>query len=181
MTHYGGRELAAAFRTVRNNTIVIAEEIPEESYGFRAAEGTRTVGQTLTHIALGSGFQAYVHQNRIDSLMKANFTELIQSMVAEESKPRTKAEIVELLKSKGDEFATYVEGLSDAFLEERVGMPPGDPVPTKSRFEMLLSPKEHEMHHRGQLMLVQRMIGLTPHLTRQRQERMAGRSEQARA
>ena len=38
---------------------------------------------------------------------------------------------------------------------------------------MLLSPKEHEMHHRGQLMLLQRMIGLVPHLTRQMQERMA--------
>jgi uncharacterized damage-inducible protein DinB len=38
---------------------------------------------------------------------------------------------------------------------------------------MLLGPKEHEMHHRGQLMTIQRMIGLTPHLTRQMQERMA--------
>ena len=52
-------------------------------------------------------------------------------------------------------------------------MPPGAQPATKSRFEMLMSPKEHEMHHRGQLMLVQRMIGLVPHLTRQQQERMA--------
>ena len=29
------------------------------------------------------------------------------------------------------------------------------------------------MHHRGQLMLVERMLGITPHLTRQMQERMA--------
>jgi hypothetical protein len=28
------------------------------------------------------------------------------------------------------------------------------------------------MHHRGQLMLVQRMLGITPHLTRQMEERM---------
>ena len=46
-------------------------------------------------------------------------------------------------------------------------MPPGADPATKSRFEMLLSPKEHEMHHRGQLMTMQRMIGLVPHLTRQ--------------
>jgi uncharacterized damage-inducible protein DinB len=44
---------------------------------------------------------------------------------------------------------------------------------SKSRFEMLLGPKEHEMHHRGQLMLVQRMLGKVPHLTRQMQERVA--------
>ena len=44
---------------------------------------------------------------------------------------------------------------------------------TKSRFEMLLSPKEHEMHHRAQLMTLERMVGVTPHLTRHMQERMA--------
>ena len=26
--------------------------------------------------------------------------------------------------------------------------------------------KEHEMHHRAQLMLIERMIGIMPHLTR---------------
>jgi uncharacterized damage-inducible protein DinB len=45
---------------------------------------------------------------------------------------------------------------------------------------MLLSAKEHEMHHRGQLMMMQRMIGLVPHLTRQMQERMA-QAQAARA
>ena len=45
--------------------------------------------------------------------------------------------------------------------------------PSKTRFEMLLSTKEHEMHHRGQLMLIERMLGIVPHLTRQMQERMA--------
>ena len=52
-------------------------------------------------------------------------------------------------------------------------MPPGADPATKTRLEMLLSPKEHEMHHRAQLMLLQRMVGLVPHLTRQMQERMA--------
>ena len=41
----------------------------------------------------------------------------------------------------------------------------------KTRLENLMSIKEHEMHHRGQLMLIERMIGVVPHLTRQREER----------
>jgi uncharacterized damage-inducible protein DinB len=41
---------------------------------------------------------------------------------------------------------------------------------------MLMSIKEHEMHHRGQLMLIERMVGIVPHLTRQMQERMAAAS-----
>ena len=77
------------------------------------------------------------------------------------------------MKSEGEKFATYVESLSEDFFAERVAMPPGAERPTKSRFEMLLSPKEHEMHHRGQLMLLQRLIGQVPHLTRRRQEMQA--------
>ena len=60
-------------------------------------------------------------------------------------------------------------------------MPPGAEPATKSRFEMLLGPKEHEMHHRGQLTVLQRMIGVVPHLTRQMQERMARMQAQASA
>ena len=37
---------------------------------------------------------------------------------------------------------------------------------------MILSVKEHEMHHRGQLMLIERMVGIVPHLTREMQARM---------
>jgi uncharacterized damage-inducible protein DinB len=52
-------------------------------------------------------------------------------------------------------------------------MPAGMTPAAKSRFEMILSVKEHEMHHRGQLMLIERMVGVVPHLTRQMQARMA--------
>jgi len=30
---------------------------------------------------------------------------------------------------------------------------------------MLLGTKEHEMHHRGQLMVMERLLGIVPHLT----------------
>jgi uncharacterized damage-inducible protein DinB len=39
--------------------------------------------------------------------------------------------------------------------------------------------KEHEMHHRGQLMLIERMVGVVPHLTREMQARMAQMNAQA--
>jgi uncharacterized damage-inducible protein DinB len=178
MTYYGSKELAAAFRTVRRNTIQIAEEIPENKYDFRAAPDCRTIGQTLVHIALGPGFQTYVQRNKIDDLTKVNFQELLQRFGAEEAKPRTKAEIIAFLNAEGDTFASFLEGLSETFLAERVKMPPGAEPSTKTRFEMLLSPKEHEMHHRAQLMTLQRMIGQVPHLTRQMQERMAQRQPQ---
>jgi uncharacterized damage-inducible protein DinB len=173
MTYYSGKELAAAFRTVRDNTIKIAEEIPENKYDFRATPDTRTVGQTLAHIGVSVGFQSHVQKSKIADLKTVNFMELFQKFTADEAKPRTKAELIAFLKSEGDAFASYLESVPESFLAEQVSMPPGAQPATKSRFEMLMSVKEHEMHHRGQLMLVQRMIGQVPHLTRQMQERMA--------
>jgi len=173
MAQYGGKELAEAFRTVRTNTIKIAEEIPEDKYTFRAAPDTRSVGQLLAHVGVASRFQSHVHVNRVTDMTTVNFGALFQEFGAEENRPRSKAELIALLKSEGDTFARYLQGLDDAFLAEEVKLPPGAQPPAKTRFEMLLSAKEHEMHHRGQLMLIERMLGIVPHLTRQMQERMA--------
>jgi uncharacterized damage-inducible protein DinB len=174
MTYYGSKDLAAAFRTVRDNTIKIAEDIPENKYDFRPAPDTRTVRETLAHLAASTAFQSHVHGNKITDMTQVNFGELFQKFSAEETRPRTKAELVAFLKDEGEKFASYLEGLSESFLAEQVTMRPGvTQSATKSRFEMLLSAKEHEMHHRGQLMTYQRLIGQVPHLTRLMQERMA--------
>jgi len=174
MTYYGSKELAESFRTVRNNTIQVAEEIPENKYSFSVAEGTRTVEKMLTHIAITFRFQHQFHGvEKRTSFEGLDFPSLFAKIQAEEAKPRTKAEVIALLKETGDMWAKFVEGASESFLAETVTMPPGSPQPTKSRFEMILSVKEHEMHHRGQLMLIERMLDIVPHLTRNMQARMA--------
>jgi len=180
MTYYGGKELAAAFRTVRKNTVQIAEEIPENKYDFKPAPEARTVAQMLAHVALAPQFYTYVHSNKITDMATVNFQEVFGPLMAEEQKPRGKTDLVELLKADGEKFATFLEGLSESDLAERVNMPPQAGGGSKTRFELLLSPKEHEMHHRAQLMTIQRMIGQVPHLTRQMQERMA-QMQQAQA
>ena len=179
MTYYGGKNLAFSFRQVRTNTIQIAEEIPEAKYSFKGAPDTRSIGQLLAHIALGPAIQMHIHGSKVNDLKAINFMELFQKSMAEEGKPRTKAETIALLKAESDKVAMFLEGLSDDFLAEPVTQPPGMQPTTKTRFEMLMSMKEHEMHHRGQLMLLERMIGVVPHLTRQMQERMAQRAAAA--
>jgi len=173
MNYYGAKELAASFRTVRNNTITIAEEIPEDKYGFQPAPGTRSVGQTLAHIALSTNMQQQIHGEKLTTLAGFDFPALMRSFAAELEKPRTKAQIVGLLRENRDRYATWVETLPDDFLGQAVAMPPGGQPASRTRFDMLLSVKEHEMHHRGQLMMLQRMVGVVPHLTRQMQERRA--------
>jgi uncharacterized damage-inducible protein DinB len=96
----------------------------------------------------------------------------MQRMRAEEKAPRTKAQVIELLTKEGEAWAKSLEGLDENFLEEVITMPPGGAPPSRTRFDMILSVKEHEMHHRGQLMLIERILGIVPHLTRRMQERM---------
>jgi len=174
MNCYGAKDIAAAFRTVRKNTIVIAEEIDESKYSFQPAKDTRTVAQQLVHIAVIPRLQLHIHAvEKLNTVVGFNFVEFVAPLKAEEQKPRSKAEIVALLKESGDQFASWVEQLSDDFLAEHVSMPPGMQPDFKTRFEMLLGTKEHEMHHRAQLMLIQRMLGIVPHLTREFQARVA--------
>jgi len=173
MTYYGAKELAEAFRTVRKNTLQVAEDIPENKYTFKAADDVRTVEKLLTHIALATRFQYALHSEKRTTMEGFNFPTFFQEMTAEEAKPRTKAEVITMLRNEGEKWAGFVAGLSDEFLGQTITMPPGGTPPSRLRFDMILSVKEHEMHHRGQLMLIERMLGVVPHLTRQMQERMA--------
>ena len=182
MNHYGAKELADSFRTVRKNTVQVAEDIPEDQYGFSPAEGAKSVGHSLVHIALSPKFQHAIHAGERRSTFEGfDFQSLMKRIADQESTERTKSQIIELLQTEGEVWASFLEGVSEDFLAESFTMPPGSTPPSKSRLEMLLSVKEHEMHHRGQLMVVQRILGIVPHLTRARQEHVAQQAQAAAA
>jgi uncharacterized damage-inducible protein DinB len=174
MNYYGAKEMAASFRTVRQNTIQIAEDIPEDQYGFSPADGARGIARTLVHIALSPQFQHALHAGEPRSNFEGfDFQPLMKRAAEQEAEERTKSQILDLLKTEGDIWAGFLDGVSEDFLAEPFAMPPGTTPATKSRFEMLISVKEHEMHHRGQLMVAQRLLGSVPHLTRLREENLA--------
>jgi len=174
MKYYGAEALVFGCRTVRKNTLILAEEIPEDRYEFKPVLEYRSIARLLTHIALAYRFQFQFHVvEQRASFAGFDFPSFMAKLMDEEGQVRSKAQIVDLLKAEGEKWAVWVEGLSEEFLSGIIEMPEGSTPSTKSRFEMILSVKEHEMHHRGQLMLMQRLIGIVPHLTREREARMA--------
>jgi uncharacterized damage-inducible protein DinB len=161
--------LPGKFRVVRNNTLQIAEDIPESKYSFVPAPGCRTVAALLTHIAVSPRMWFEVRgKQRAKTLVGFDFVKLSSDVTAEEVRSRSKAEVLDLLRSEGEKFAGWLDTLTPEFLAEMVTV--ADNTGTKSRFEQLLGAKEHEMHHRGQLMLIERQLGIVPHLTRQAEE-----------
>ncbi len=171
MSSYGGKDLASAFRTVRKNTIQVAEDIPESKYSFVAAPDVRSVARMLAHVAIATRIWEEVHKKGLTTLVGFDFFGMMDRFNAEEARTRSKAEILELLRTEGERFAAWMEALTPDVLAEVVTEPDGKTA--KSRFERLLGAKEHEMHHRAQLMLIERQLGIVPHLTRQFNERVA--------
>jgi uncharacterized damage-inducible protein DinB len=178
MSVYGARQLADAFRTVRKNTVTIAEEFPAEQYGFRPTPDIRSVGEQLAHIAVAPRWQIMVHTDHIPHIDFELFSTNLAKNTAQEQKLVTKEDIVQALVEGGEQFASFLESLTDDTLAEQVTFPPPVVPSSKPRLEMLLGVKEHEMHHRAQLMVYQRMLGIVPHLTRRRQAMRGSAAEQ---
>ncbi len=175
MSAYGATELANAFRTVRRNTIHVANDIPEDKYDFVPAPGAKSVNALLRHMIYSPLFQEDMHRTKhVTSLANYDFGATMALVAAEENKPKSKAQIVAALEHEGARVATWLESCTPAYLAETFTDPTGKNP--KTRLEALMGIKEHEMHHRGQLMLIERMVGVVPHLTREREERARARA-----
>lgn len=167
MNLYGPKQLAESIRTVRKNTIRIAEDINEDDFGFRPTPESRSVSELLAHIQFFSHFDRFLHEEKhVSTLEDFDFGKLLNDSEAEEKKIHAKAERVRLLKASGESWAEWVENLPELILAEHVVQRGGGA--SRTRFDMILGTMGHEMHHRGQLTVIERMLGVVPHFTRNR-------------
>ena len=174
MNAYSASDFARSFRTVRKNTIQIAHDIPEDQWDYRPTPELRSVRELFSHIAALTYLPMRMHfVDRRTFMGMAEFQAYAAEAAAYAASLATRHDVITALKTAGDEFAAALESMTDAQLAERVSFPPPMEPSSKSRFELLLGTKEHEMHHRAQLMLILRLLGGVPHLTRERQARMA--------
>ena len=135
MNYYGSKDMADSWRTVRKNTIQVAEDIPEEKYAFRAAPDTMSVGEILAHLAATPHWAIQCHfVEKKTSVAMEDFGKWMGEIGVTSKTLTTKAAIIDALKANGDAVAAGLEAMTDAQLGEKVGLPMGD----KTRFEMLL-------------------------------------------
>ena len=177
MNHYGGKEMAASFRTVRKNTIQIATDIPEGKVRISRPRPIREPSRKRwCTLPYGSDFAPSFTATRFPicrrSISRSCFRKWRRGIQAPDESRTDRAPGIEGRHSS----PSYLEGLPDSFMAETIAMPPGGTPASRTRFDMLLSAKEHEMHHRGQLMVLERMVGVVPHLTRQREAQQAARA-----
>ena len=172
MTYYGSKEMAESWRTVRKNTLQVAEDIPEEKYSFRAAPDTMSIGELLAHLAATPHWAIQCHFVEKKTAVSMEDFGKWMGEVGAASKGLT-VEGRDRRRAEGErrDVCRRPRRMGEEQLAEQVTVPNG----AKSRFEMLQGVKEHEMHHRAQLFLLERMVGIVPHLTRARQAAHAAR------
>lgn len=160
MNLYGPKQLAESIRTVRRNTVRIAEDIHEDDYLFRPTVGCRSVAEILIHIAFFSSFDYLFHEEEHLTTFEAfDFGQFLRDSASQEKRLHPKSKLIELLSNSGKSWAEWVEFLPELFLAEEVAQRDGT---LKTRFEMILGTKEHEIHHRGRLTAIERMLGVVP-------------------
>ncbi len=102
----------------------------------RVARPHRAVTQLpelLAHIALSHNFQYQIHATeRRTTLVGFDFPSIMKRRAAEEKEPRTKDQILDMLRTSGEKWAAFLQGLTEDFLAEQVQMPPGMTRPPKA-------------------------------------------------
>src|SRR5436190_20970193 len=105
MTYYGPKDLAEAFRTVRKNTMQVAEDIPEDKFSFRAAPDTMSVAEILAHVATSTNWATACHfDEKKSNVAMEDFGRWMGAGAAAAKTLTSKSAIVAALKTNGDAF-----------------------------------------------------------------------------
>ena len=150
----------------RQGTIDEFANIPEEKWDHRSGEGARSVRELAVHIAAAAkGFTDEIlapetnFRRLRDPATLAKFEEPFAS--------KSKAELLELLKSSGEENARRLREAGEELAQKT--MPSFNTE--QSRLTGLWFAAAHEMYHRGQLTTYARQMGLVPAMTQRTQKR----------
>jgi uncharacterized damage-inducible protein DinB len=140
-------EYLAAFDDVAGKLRQLAEAIPEDKYGWRPAEGVRSVGELFGHVAGGN----YL-------LLKMAGVAPPADVPADLEKLASKADVVNWLGRSLDHARTAAEGATAEDLAQKVDFFGKE---TTGRGLYLLE-YGHLSEHLGQAIAYARSIGVTP-------------------
>lgn len=156
---------------VRSGLIDEASQIPAEQFTFQAAPGMRSVTGILQHLVESQKFLVGEVCRPDTNLMRQSFAEQIKEYAPRVRETNDKDGILHLLRTSMDEAEAQILAARDQ-MKETMKRFDGKEM-TKLAF--LSFAVAHEMYHRGQLTVYERLLGIEPALT-QRFRRAFGES-----
>ncbi|WP_027483344.1 DinB family protein [Deinococcus pimensis] len=141
---YSGQEYARSFVMHRAALVDLLDQVPEDRGEFSAWEGGMTFRALADHLAGAS--------DRFARMMAGETPSPVEPSA-------DLAEARERLRAGLESTRTFLAGLSDEQLARRVQAFGGREMPAYTLADFLV---QHEAHHKGQVWMMARMIGLKP-------------------
>ena len=149
------------WQDVRNGLIREVEQISPDQMGFKPASESRTVIELLHHIVESQRILAG-ELCRENTNFQRGFPALLADHVGNVREATTREAVLDLLRSSIGETKALIVNFGDVNFEQTITGFDGKQC-TKS--ELLNFTISHEMYHRGQLTVYERLLGIEPALT----------------
>lgn len=153
--------IIGSWREVRAGLIDEASQIPADKFNFRAAEGMRSVAELLQHLAESQKFLVGEAVRPDTNLMRKSFAENIKDYAPDVRSVNDKDGILNLLNTAMDDTEKLLREHSDE-MKNTMKRFDGKEM---SKLGFMSFAIAHEMYHRGQLTVYERLLGIEPKLT----------------
>ena len=164
MEYANGPEFLRYFENIRARTTRVIECIPREHFEWRPVEGMFSFADLVRHLAATERFMFGENAQCKPSRYPGHGPELADGYDA----------VMQYYRRCHEETVEIISQLSAADLQQRCQTPGAIAIPV---WKWLRSMIEHEVHHRGQIYLMLRMIGVpTPALYGLTSEEVKARS-----
>jgi|SRR5262245_59151035 len=146
---------------VRNGLIDEVEKIPDDQMSFRATPETRSIAELLQHVVETQKILVGEACRENGSLRRQSFADHGKEYAAGVRDVSDKQALIELLRGSMESADSLMRSNLDKW-EEPVGGLDGKPT---SKAAFLTFACSHEMYHRGQLTVYERLMNIEPALT----------------
>ena len=132
---------------VHQQTVRLMATAPSEKFDWKTCDSAMTLGELMNHLYLAEA-----------GLIQAALTGKFSTAGGPEAKSTTEDVVAAFEKSHEEQVAQVASLTPDQLLEEV--MPFGEKYGPMTRKSLLHMMSEHEVHHRGQLYVYLRMLGV---------------------
>ena len=150
-----------SWKEVRAGLIDEASQIPQDKFDFKPAAESRSVRELLQHLIESQKFLVGEACRPDTNLMRASFAENLKTYAPGVRDVNEKDALLDLLRTTMAESAQKLLGAAD---ELRNNMKRFDGK-EMSKLGFLSFSIAHEMYHRGQLTVYERLLNIEPALT----------------
>lgn len=150
-----------SWKDVRNGLIEEVEKIPEDQMEFRATPDTRSVAELLQHIVQTQKILVGETCREGSDLRRQSFVAHAQEYAPGVGDVNDKQGLIDLLRSSIEAAEETVVAHADMWNAPMNGLT-GQPTTKGAVLAFAIS---HEMYHRGQLTVYERLMSIEPALT----------------